>query len=135
MAYCIQLLNSCQQYTFQVESSDILPSEGGTSKLLTGLNNGSSRVYAGIGTKFDEITDLSNKKIELDVKHIDNVYKDRMSFELINGDNKSSQEVIYFNEEFIINGKYDGKTYNPDKYSVEIKEDGWYHVTLFVEKT
>ena len=123
------------RYNVEVESSDILPSEGGTSKLLTGLNNGSSRVYAGIGTKFGEITDLSNKKIELDVKPIDNVYKDRMSFELINGENKSSQEVIYFNEEFIVNGKYDGKTYNPDKYSVEIKEDGWYHVTLFVEKT
>ena len=122
------------RYNVEVSSSTILPSEGGSSKLITGSNNGSSRIYAGVGTKFGEPVDLANKKIEFDVKLLENVYKDRISFELVNGENKSEQEVIYFNEEFIVNGKYDNKTYNAEKYAVEIREDGWFHVTLFVEK-
>ena len=85
--------------------------------------------------KFTNENDLKNKKIEMDVKPLENIYKDRLSFELVYGENKSEQEVIYFNQDFIVNGSYDNKTYNAQKYSVEIEEDGWYHVTLFVAKT
>ena len=123
------------RYNVEIDSSDILPASGGTSKLLTATNNGSSRVYAGIGARFTNENDLKNKKIEMDIKPLENVYKDRLSFELVKGENKSEQEVIYFNQDFIVNGSYDNKTYNAEKYSVEIEEDGWYHVTLFVAKT